>query len=312
MKILVTGGLGFIGSNFILRTLKEFPNYKITNIDAMLPGSNIKNLKDIQKNNNYSFVKNNILNQRIIEKLISKNDVVINFAAESHVDRSIESGTEFIHSNVLGTYALLEQAREHKDLLTILISTDEVYGPITSGQSVEGSNLNPSSIYSVTKTCSDFIGLSNFRTFNQKIIITRCCNNYGPNQNEEKLIPRSIGNLLKGKNIEIYGDGSNVREWIHVSDHVKAIHKIFTEGKIGEIYNIGTSVRISNLALARKIVFYLNLREDRISYIKDRPGHDERYALDSSKLRDNLGWRDQIDFEKGLIDTIKWHKERGF
>ena len=307
MKILVTGGLGFIGSNFILKVIKEFPNYKITNIDAMLPGSNIENLRQVNKNNNYRFVKNNIVNQRIIEKLISKNDVVINFAAESHVDRSISNPKPFIDSNILGIFSILESVKKFKKRL-IQISTDEVFGSLKKPISAdESSNLNPSSPYSSSKASAELLVNSYHITYGLDTIITRCTNNYGPRQFPEKLIPKVIMLAQKNKKIPVYGTGKNIRDWIFVDDHCDAILKVMKRGKSGESYNISGYNEITNNFIIRKILKKMGKPKDLMEYVSDRPGHDFRYSLDSSKIEKRVGWKPKHNFEEGLEKTIDWY-----
>ena len=307
MKILVTGGLGFIGSNFILKTLKEFPNYKITNIDGMLSGSNIKNLKEIQKDNNYRFVKNNIVNKKIIEKLISKNDVVINFAAESHVDRSISNPKPFMDSNILGIFSILESVRKFKKKI-IQISTDEVFGSLKKPlRADEDFHLNPSSPYSSSKASAELLVNSYHITYDLDTIITRCTNNYGPRQFPEKLIPKVIMLAQKNKKIPIYGTGKNIRDWIFVDDHCDAILKVLHKGKSGESYNISNSNEITNNFIVRKILKIMGKSTDLMEYVSDRPGHDFRYSLDSSKIEKRIGWKPKHNFEEGLEKTIDWY-----
>jgi dTDP-glucose 4,6-dehydratase len=234
---------------------------------------------------------------------------IAHFAAESHVDRSNQNGMPFLQSNVLGTYALLESARLHPQIRTLLVSTDEVYGSISDGLFSETSHLNPSSAYSASKASSDFFGLAMKHTFNQDIIITRGCNTYGPFQHVEKLIPLCISRLLKGTNAPLYGDGNNIREWIHVSDHAHAIQNVILNGKSGGIYNIGSGFRLSNREVLSHILSELNLDWDKVEFVADRPGHDKRYALDSSKIQKEIGWEAQILFSNGIKNTIEWYRQ---
>ena len=308
MRLLVTGGLGFIGSNFILRVVEKFPKIKITNIDAELSGSNRQNLQTIKNNKNYLYIKGNITNRKLVEKLVSRNDVVINFAAESHVDRSISNPNPFIKSNVLGTYTLLEAIRKHKKKL-IQISTDEVFGSLKSGSADEKYPFNPSSPYASTKASAELLAKSYVTTYGCDIIITRCTNNYGPHQSPEKLIPKVIILAQYNKKIPIYGTGKNIRNWIFVLDHCDAVLKILFKGKSGESYNIAGSNEIDNITIVKKILRTLQKPYSLIHYTTDRPGHDFRYSLNSSKISRELHWKPSYNFESGLVYTIKWYLE---
>ena len=305
MKLLVTGGLGFIGSNFILRTLEKYPDFKITNIDACLPGSNLKNLPKLNKKN-YTYVKGNITDKKIIDKLISKSDVVINFAAESHVDRSISNPRPFIDSNIIGVYTILESIRKYKKKM-IQISTDEVFGSLKSNSANEKFPFNPSSPYAASKASAEMLVKSYVTTYDCDVIITRCTNNYGPRQSPEKLIPKVI--LLAGKNqkIPIYGTGKNIRDWIFVLDHCDAILKILFKGKKGKSYNIAGKNEINNITIIKKILKIIGSSKELMHFIKDRPGHDFRYSLNSEKIQKELHWNPSYTFEKGLEDTIEWY-----
>ncbi len=307
MKILVTGGLGFIGSNFILKTLNEYPEYKITNIDAMLNGSNSNNLKDVHNNKKYGFVKNNIQNQKVIDKLVSQNEIVINFAAESHVDRSISNPRPFIDSNIIGTYTILEAIRKFKKKL-IQISTDEVFGSLKKPISAdENFRLNPSSPYSSSKASAEILVNSYHVTYDLDIIITRCTNNFGPRQHPEKLIPKVIMLAKENKKIPVYGTGKNIRDWIFVDDHCDALLDILHRGKEGESYNISGSNEVTNNFIIKKILKIMNKSTELMSFVKDRPGHDFRYSLDSTKIKKKLGWRPKHNFEAGIEETIEWY-----
>jgi len=305
-KILVTGGLGFIGSNFILFSLKNNPKIKITNIDACFTGSNTKNLTELKNSKNYQFVKGNITNQKLINELVSKNDIVINFAAESHVDRSISNPKPFITSNINGTYVILEAIRKY-DKKIIQISTDEVYGSLENNSADENFPLIPSSPYSSSKASADLLVKSYHTTYGCDVKITRCTNNYGPRQFPEKLIPKVIINAMNNKDIPIYGDGKNIRDWIFVIDHCKAIQTVMNKGKSGEIYNIAGKNELDNNTIIKIILKSLNKPLSLMKYVKDRPGHDFRYSLDSTKIENKLNWKPNFDFEKGIKETILWY-----
>ena len=306
MKLLVTGGLGFIGSNFILHVLKKYPKFKIINVDAELPGSNHKNLNDLKNNKNYEFVKGNINNKKLMEKLISRTDAVFNFAAESHVDRSILNPRPFIDSNIYGVYTILETIREYNKKL-VQISTDEVFGSLKSGSANEKYPFNPSSPYAASKASAELLVQSYVATYDCDAMITRCTNNYGPRQSPEKLIPKVIFLAKQNRKIPIYGTGQNIRDWIFVLDHCDAILKIFFKGKKGESYNIAGSNEIDNLTIVKKILNIMNKSKDLIRFTRDRPGHDFRYCLDTSKIRKELRWKPLYGFESGLEYTISWY-----
>ena len=306
MKLLVTGGLGFIGSNFILNALQNNPEYEITNVDAELSGSNHKNLVSLENNSKYKFVKGNITNKPLMEKLIQNSDVVINFAAESFVDRSIKDANSFLVSNIRGTYTILDIIKNQNKKL-IHISTDEVFGSLKTESADENFKFNPSNPYSATKASAELLINSYNMTFKTDCIITRCTNNYGPMQFPEKLIPKIIILASKGKKIPIYGDGKNTRDWIFVTDHCNAILEILKSGKSGESYNISANNNITNLIIAEKILSKMELSSEQIEFVEDRPGHDLRYALDSSKLRHEMNWSESKNFNDGLDETIDWY-----
>ena len=307
MKLLVTGGSGFIGSNFISRCLKNSNEIKIINLDALLIGSNHKNLTNIDSNR-YKFLKGNICNKKLISKLIKKVDCIVNFAAESHVDRSIEDSTVFMKSNFLGVHTILEELRNHKDVKMIQISTDEVFGDITKGAFYENDVLNPSNPYSATKAAAEMLVKSYVRTYDLDVTITRCVNNYGPKQFPEKLIPKIILNSLRGLPIPIHGDGKARRQWIHVFDHCDAIFKIMKKSKKSScIYNIPGNFEISNLDLTKKILKIMGKSEDLIKFVSDRPGQDKRYAIKSRKIKKELNFEPKIKFDDGISLTIKWY-----
>ena len=306
MKLLVTGGYGFIGSNFILKLLEGHEEFKIKNIDAELNGSNSKNLSTIQNHKNYEFVKGNITNHNLMEKLIDECDVVVNFAAESFVDRSINDANPFLSSNILGVYTILDIITKQNKKM-IQISTDEVFGSIEHGSAKEESRFNPTNPYAATKASAELLINSYFATYNSNVIITRCTNNYGPRQFPEKLIPKTILLADQNKKIPIYGNGKNIRDWIFVEDHCNAIFNILTNGKSGESYNISASNEINNITIVKKILSLMNKSEDLIEFVEDRPGHDFRYSMDSQKTRKELNWQTKVNFEEGIKKTVDWY-----
>lgn len=307
MKILVTGGAGFIGSNFIRHILNKYPDYKITNLDILSYCGNLDNLKDIENNKNYTFIKGDICNKELVNELMKNQDFVIHFAAETHVDRSIKDPSEFIETDVKGTFILLEAARNNNIKKFIHISTDEVYGQIEKGSFKETSILNPRNPYSASKAGADRLAYSFFCTYNLPVIITRASNNYGPYQYPEKVMPLFITNLIEKKKVPLYGDGLNVRDWIYVQDNVEAIDFIMHNGKLGEVYNIGGGNELTNLEMTKIILKEMNKDESYIEYVKDRLGHDRRYSLDCTKIN-NLGWKPRFDFNKAIKETINWYK----
>lgn len=306
-RLLVTGGAGFIGSNFIRHILGKYPDYKITNLDKLTYCGNLDNLKDVEKNKNYSFVKGDIGDAKLVRKLISGCDVVLNFAAESHVDRSIKAPDEFVRTNIFGTFTLLEAARSSGVKLFIQISTDEVYGSVASGASKETDALEPNSPYSATKAGADLLARSYHVTFKLPVIITRSSNNFGPYQYPEKIIPLFITNLMADKKVPLYADGMNVRDWLYVVDNCEGIDTVMHKGLPGEIYNIGVGAGITNLELTHTLLDITGKDKSYIEYVKDRPGHDKRYALDITKLR-ALGWRARHSFADALELTVEWYK----
>ncbi|MBO1626020.1 dTDP-glucose 4,6-dehydratase [Bacillus arachidis] len=312
MNILVTGGAGFIGSNFIRYMIRKYHNYNIINYDALTYSGNLNNLSDIEETLNYTFVKGEIQNRELVERVICKYkiDVVINFAAESHVDRSITSPTLFYDTNVLGVVVLLEAIRKYKNIKFIQISTDEVYGSLgNEGAFSENTPLSPSSPYSSSKASADLITLSYHKTYGMDINITRCSNNYGPYQHPEKLIPLMITNLLEGKILPLYGNGKNVRDWLHVYDHCAAIDLVLHKGRNGEVYNIGGNNEKKNIEVVKKILHKLKKPESSIDFVQDRLGHDWRYAINANKITKELGWNPTYRFEDGLEETIQWYIE---
>ena len=306
MRLLVTGGYGFIGSNFILKLLKEHNDFQIINIDAELTGSNPKNLVEIQNHKNYEFVKGNITNKKFMEEQITNCDAVINFAAETFVDRSINDANPFLVSNIRGAYTILDIITKQKKRM-IQISTDEVFGSLIDGTATEQSKLNPSSPYAATKAAAELLANSYYATYGSDVIITRCTNNYGPRQFAEKLIPKTILLASKDMKIPIYGKGTNIRDWIYVDDHCNAVLMTLLNGKAGESYNISANNEIDNLTVVRKILEIMNKSEDLIDFVEDRPGHDFRYSMDSKKISDELGWRVKSNFDYGLRKTIQWY-----
>lgn len=310
-KILITGGCGFIGSNFIRYLIKN-SDYEIVNVDKLTYAGNLKNLIDLQENPKYKFYKADICNYELIAYIIEKEkvDSIINFAAESHVDRSILSSQEFIRTNVSGTNILLELAKKFELKKFLQISTDEVYGSLgNEGKFIEQTPLSPNSPYSASKAAADLLVRSYNHTYGIPALITRCSNNYGPYQFPEKLIPLMIINALNNKPLPVYGDGMNVRDWIYVDDHCDAILKVYEKGKIGEVYNIGAENEKPNIEIVKLILKELGKNESLITYVKDRPGHDRRYAIDATKIKSELGWKSQHSFEIAIKKTIQWYIE---
>jgi len=307
MKVLVCGGAGFIGSAFIRNYLKNNPNDSITNIDNLTIGSNPKNLDDIKNNPNYKFEKEDIRNQEKIHEFAKNSDVIVNFAAESHVDRSIANPLPFIETNILGTYSLLEAARKN-DKLFIHVSTDEIYGDAIGSDSYdENANLKPSNPYSATKASADHLVFAYTRTYGIKVITTRCTNNFGPYQFPEKLIPKTIIRAIKDLKVPLYGDGMQIRSWIYVLDHVQAIENLISNGKSGEVYNITAWNEITNKTIVEKILDLLGKPNNLIEYVGDRPGHDRRYSIDASKIQKQTDWKPKFDFEQALKETVEWY-----
>ena len=306
-KLLITGGAGFIGSNFIRYILDKYDDYHIVNLDNLTYCGNLENLKDIEKDKRYKFVKGDITDSKVVEKLVKKSDCVVNFAAETHVDRSIKDPQAFIKTNIFGTYTLLEAVKKLGTKLYIQISTDEVYGSVTKGFSKETDPLEPNSPYSASKAGADLLARSYFVTYDLPVIITRSSNNFGPYQYPEKVIPLFITNLLRGKKVPLYADGKNVRDWLYVVDNCEAIDLVMHKGNAGEIYNIGAGGETTNIELTHAILTLLGKDENMIEYVKDRPGHDKRYALDITKLK-SFGWAPKHDFKYALELTIEWYK----
>ena len=308
MKLLVTGGLGFIGSNFITKILDEKSDFEVINVDAQLHGADKRNLSGIENNENYEFVNGNITNKRLMEELISKCDAVVNFAAESFVDRSINDANPFLVSNIRGTFTILDIITKQKKRM-IQISTDEVFGSLPKGSADEQTKFNPSSPYAATKAAAELLINSFSITHNSDVVITRCTNNYGPRQFPEKLIPKTIILAKQERSIPIYGNGKNLRDWIFVDEHCDAVYEILINGKAGQAYNISANNEISNVQIVHKILEIMGKSNDLIEFVEDRPGHDHRYSLDSSKIKNELGWSTKINFEEGIRKTIEWYEK---
>lgn len=309
MKLLITGGAGFMGSNFIRYLLAKYPDYEIINLDKLTYAGNLANLKDIEGNPSYRFIQADIQDREVVSKLTSEVDAVINYAAETHVDRSIADPESFLRTDVIGTYSLLEAARETGLGRFIQISTDEVYGSSEDGEFVETSPFQPNSPYSASKASGDLLCRAYVQTYDLPVIVTHSCNFYGPFQYPEKLIPLFITNLIEGKKLPLYADGTNVREWIYTEDHCQAIDLILHKGQVGEVYNIGSGERLNNLEITGLILDVMGYDESMIEYVKDRPGHDFRYAIDCSKLADQLGFEPAYQLEDALRRTIDWYAQ---
>lgn len=308
MRLLVTGGAGFIGSNFIRYILERHKDWEIINLDKLGYGSNLANLKDIEDDPRYTFIKGDINDFELVSKLIKEADAVVNFAAESHVDRSISNPYAFIESNVLGVYTILEAIkRENPEVRLVHVSTDEVYGDIERGSFTEEDRLMPSSPYSASKAAGDMLVLGYARTYNLNASITRCTNNYGPYQFPEKLIPKTIIRASMDLKIPIYGTGENVRDWLYVLDHCEAIELVMERGERREVYNISATQEKTNLEVVKTILKLMGKNEDLIEFVEDRPGHDIRYSLDSTKIREQLGWRPKHKFKEGIKKTVEWY-----
>lgn len=310
MKLFITGGAGFIGSNFISHILKT-TEFSVVNFDALTYAGNPENLAEFASNPRYSFVRGDITDSEAVGDVLSAGfDAVLNFAAETHVDRSILNAADFVRTNVVGTQTLLDAARRHRIPRFIQISTDEVYGSLgASGRFTETSQLAPNSPYSASKAGADLLVRAAYRTHNLPAIVTRCSNNYGPFQFPEKFVPLMILNALEGKKLPVYGDGLYVRDWIHVHDHCRALERVLRDGQPGEVYNIGGSDEWKNLDVVRRILLLTERSDELIQYVQDRPGHDRRYAVDSSKIERSLGWKPRIPFEEGLEETIRWYRK---
>ncbi|MBR2525988.1 dTDP-glucose 4,6-dehydratase [bacterium] len=306
--ILVTGGAGFIGSCFVRHILKKYNDYNVINLDALTYCGNLLNLKDIEDNSHYIFEKGNICDKKLVRELIKKSDYVVNFAAESHVDNSILGPEIFIQTNVNGTLNLLQACKEIGIERYLQVSTDEVYGTLgATGYFYETSPIQPNSPYSASKASADLLVRAYFETYGLPVLITRCSNNYGPYQYPEKLIPFFISKLLKGEKVPVYGDGLNVRDWLYVYDHCEAIDTVLHNGKVGEVYNIGGHNEKTNLEITKLILNAMGKDESSIEHVKDRLGHDRRYAISNDKITSELGWKPSVTFEEGIKMTIDWY-----
>lgn len=310
MRILVTGGAGFIGSNFIRHILATEPDCGVVNLDKLTYAGNLENLADVEGDPRYRFIKGSICDDELVDALLKERfDALVNFAAESHVDRSIQDSRAFVETNVLGMHVILEACRRHRIPRMLQVSTDEVYGSLgPSGRFREDSPLSPSSPYAASKAAADLLVAAYVRTYELPAVITRSSNNYGPYQFPEKAIPLFITNALAGEALPLYGDGLQVREWLHVQDHCEALALILRKGHHGEIYNIGGDCERANIDVARLILRTLGKPDSLIAHVEDRLGHDRRYALDTSKLGRALGWRPRISFETGLQETVRWYE----
>ncbi len=310
MKILITGGAGFMGTNMIHYLLKKYDDVEVVNFDKLTYAGNLENLKEIENDKRYQFVKGDIANENDVDQVLSKGvDLIINYAAETHVDRSILEPRAFVDTNIYGVYTLLEGVRKHNIPRMVHISTDEVYGAVMEGESEEGSPFEPRSPYSASKAAADHMCHAYAITYGTPVIITHSVNFYGPYQFPEKLIPLFTSNLFNGKIVPVYGDGMQIREWIFTEDHCRAIDLIAQKGNLGEAYNIGTGYRVPNLDIVRKMIGLTGRDESHIEYVKDRAGHDRRYALNSQKLRTELGWEPKVNFDEGLGQTVQWLKD---
>jgi dTDP-glucose 4,6-dehydratase len=307
-RLLVTGGAGFIGSNFIHHMLSAHPDCRITNLDKLTYAGNLDNLKAVEGNPNYRFVHGDICDPKLAADLVKEADWVVNFAAESHVDRSVDDPYVFTRTNIIGTHVMLEESRRAGVKLFLQIGTDEVYGSVEQGSSVEGDRLEPRSPYSASKAAADLLALSYFATFGMDVRVTRCTNNYGPYQFPEKLIPFFVTNALEDRELPIYGDGLNVRDWLYVADHCQAIDFILENGAPGEVYNIGGGQEMTNIQITDIILSELGKPQSLKKFVKDRPGHDRRYSLDISKIR-QMGWSPKYSFEQAVRETIRWYLE---
>ncbi len=308
-KVIVTGGCGFIGSNFLRYMAGKYPNYEFVNVDKLTYSGNRKSVIELENRANYQFIQEDICNYSEMEKIITPGSIVVNFAAESHVDNSINDPFIFTKTNVLGVHTLLEIARKNNAMLFVQISTDEIYGSLNfnSESSKEHHSFNPSSPYSASKAAAEMLCLGNIKTFKQPIIITRSSNNFGPYQFPEKVIPLFVTNLMEGLKVPLYGTGKNVRDWIYVQDNAEAIDFVIHNGKAGEIYNIGGGNEIQNIELTKTILSHMGKDESFINYVEDRLGHDLRYSLDCTKLK-SLGWKPKLNFSEAIKHTIEWYK----
>lgn len=308
MKLLVTGGAGFIGSCFVRHILDKYPSYSVYNLDSLTYAGNIENLDDLKNNANYKFIHGDIRDKELVQEIVSEVDTVVNFAAESHVDRSITGPEIFIDTNVKGTLNLLQAAKENKTQRYLQVSTDEVYGSLgDTGYFYETTPIAPNSPYSASKASADMLVRAYYETYKMPVLTTRCSNNYGPYQYPEKLIPFFIMQLLKGEKVPVYGDGLNVRDWLYVYDHCSAIDTVLHKGRVGEVYNIGGHNEKTNMEITNIILEAMSKDESSIRYVEDRLGHDRRYAIDNTKIQTELGWEPSLMFEEGIKLTIDWY-----
>jgi dTDP-glucose 4,6-dehydratase len=306
--LLVTGGAGFIGSNYVHWVLRERPDVEITNYDLLTYAGNLENLRDVDEGNRYRFVNGDLCDSALLDEVVPGHDAIVNFAAESHVDRSIDWAAEFVRTNMLGTNALLDAARRHKTPRYLQVSTDETYGSIDVGSFNEEDRLDPSSPYSASKAGGDLLVRSYHRTYDMPVLITRGSNTFGPYQYPEKVIPLFVTNLLEDKTVPLYGDGMNVRDWIHVEDHVSGIHAVLEKGEVGQIYNVAAGNELTNVELTKALCDLLGKPHALITPVADRPGHDRRYSVDTTRLR-ALGWTPQWSFDDALQATVEWYRE---
>jgi len=307
VRLLVTGGAGFIGSNYVHWVLRERPGVEITNYDLLTYAGNLENLRDVEEGNRYRFVKGDICDSALLDEVVPGHDAIVNFAAESHVDRSIDWAAEFVRTNMVGTNALLEAARRHGTPRYLQVSTDETYGSIDVGSFNEEDRLDPSSPYSASKAGGDLLVRSYHRTYDMPVLITRGSNTFGPYQYPEKVIPLFVTNLLEDKTVPLYGDGMNVRDWIHVEDHVSGIHAVLEKGEVGQIYNVAAGNELTNVELTTALCDLLGKPHALITPVADRPGHDRRYSVDTTRLR-ALGWAPRWGFEDALQATVEWYR----
>jgi dTDP-glucose 4,6-dehydratase len=308
MELLVTGGLGFIGSNFCRHIITQHSDYELVNIDKIGIGANPANLRNVENKKRYTFIKGDICNEQLLNKTIKQVDAVVNIAAETHVDRSIADPYSFLQNNTIGTFTILEAIRKHNDRAKLVqVSTDEIYGEIAEGSFTENDAPKPSNPYSASKAAADMLVNAYHKTYGLNTSITRCTNNYGPYQLPEKLMPKTIIRAINNVPIPIYGSGKNTREWIYVQDHCEAINSVLTKGAAGEVYNVSSGNELSNIEIVKKILASLRKPEDLITFVEDRPGHDVRYSLDSSKIRSKLDWKPRFSFKKGLESTVNWY-----
>jgi dTDP-glucose 4,6-dehydratase len=308
LRLLVTGGAGFIGSNYVRWVLRERPDVEITNYDLLTYAGNLENLRDVEEGRRYRFVKGDICDSGLLDDVLPGHDAVVNFAAESHVDRSIDWAAEFVRTNVLGTNALLDAARRHGTPRFLQVSTDETYGSIDVGSFQEEDRLEPSSPYSASKAGGDMLVRAYHRTYGLPVLITRGSNTYGPFQYPEKVIPLFVTNLLEDKPVPLYGDGMNVRDWIHVEDHASGIHAVLEHGEIGQVYNVAGGNELTNIELTKRICDLLDKPHSLITPVTDRPGHDRRYSVDTTRAR-ALGWEPRWGLDEGLVATVEWYRE---